>query len=182
MIEGHTNAVYSVAFSTDGTRIVSGSRDESVRVWDASTGGELKVLQGHTDVVQSIAFSTDGTRIVSGSWDRSVWVWDASTGPQATAQNIHTYSINSITSPADNSCITSDDESARLSIVGHAYPAWTTDRKHWIYSVLGGYRLMWVPEIAYPYTVVVISRKGSAIVNFQGCNIGRDWAGCYTPT
>ena len=71
-------SVYSAAFSTDGTRIVSGSDDKSVRVWDASTGAELKVLNGHTDLVLSAAFSTDGTRIVSGSSDNSVRVWDRS--------------------------------------------------------------------------------------------------------
>ena len=172
----------SIAFSTDGTRIVSGSVDHSLRVWDASTRAELKVLEGHTGPVWSVSFSTDGTCIVSGSVDHSVRVWDASTEAQATAQNIHTYSCSSITSPADNTCITSDDESARLSIVGHAYPAWTTDPKHWIRSVFGGFRLMWVPAVVYPYSVLVISREGSAIVHFQGCNIGRDWAGCYTPT
>ena len=72
--------ISSVAFSDDGTRIVSGSDDDSVLVWDASTGLLLKELKGHTDWVNSVAFSSDGTRIVSGSVDRSVRVWDASTG------------------------------------------------------------------------------------------------------
>ena len=66
-LKGHTDSVWSVAFSTDGGRIVSGSGDKSVRVWDASTGEMLKVLEGHTDSVWSVAFSTDGGRIVSGS-------------------------------------------------------------------------------------------------------------------
>ncbi|EDR06536.1 uncharacterized protein LACBIDRAFT_389232 [Laccaria bicolor S238N-H82] len=182
VLEGHTDYVWSVAFSTDGTCIVSGSADYSVRVWDASTGAELNVLKGHTHYVYSVAFSTDGTRIVSGSADNSVRVWDASTWAQMPNINICTNSLNSITSPADNTCITSDDESAQLSIVGYPYPAWTTDGKHWICSALGGYRLMWVPEMAYPYSILVISRKGSAIVNFQGSKIGHDWADCYTPT
>jgi WD40 repeat protein len=65
--------IRSVAFSNDGTRIVSGS-DESVRVWDASTGAELKVLNGHTERVWSAAFSSDGTLIISGSLDKSVRV------------------------------------------------------------------------------------------------------------
>jgi WD40 repeat protein len=38
VLNGHTESVNSVAFSTDGTYIVSGSSDNSVRVWDASTG------------------------------------------------------------------------------------------------------------------------------------------------
>ena len=59
------SATLAVAFSSDGTRIVSGSDDKSVRVWDASTGAELKELKGHTDSVNSVAFSTDGTQTVS---------------------------------------------------------------------------------------------------------------------
>ena len=47
----------------NGTRIVSGSEDKSVRVWDASTGAELMRFNGHTYTVNSVAFSTDGTQI-----------------------------------------------------------------------------------------------------------------------
>ena len=163
--------VWSIALSTDSTHIISGSSDNTVRVWDASTGAELKVLEGHTDFVHSVTFSTDGTCIVSGSSDKSVQVWDASTGAQVKMPSIHTDSLNSITSPADNTCITSDDEFARLYIVGHAYHAWTTYSKLWICSVLGRYQLMWVPVVVYPSSVLAISHKGPSIVHFQGCNI-----------
>ncbi|EMD30754.1 hypothetical protein CERSUDRAFT_120326, partial [Gelatoporia subvermispora B] len=64
-------SVGAVTFSPDGTRIVSGSRDNTIRIWDASTGQALlEPLEGHTDVVSSVAFSPDGTRIVSGSYDK----------------------------------------------------------------------------------------------------------------
>ena len=69
---GHTDCVKSVAFSHDGIHIVSGSLDNSVRVWDASTGAELQELNGHADFVNSVAFSLDGIHIVSGSSDKSV--------------------------------------------------------------------------------------------------------------
>ena len=52
--------ITDVAFSSDGTRIVSGSHDKSVRVWDASMGVELKELKGHDGSVHSVAFSSDG--------------------------------------------------------------------------------------------------------------------------
>ncbi|KAJ6564303.1 WD40-repeat-containing domain protein, partial [Mycena capillaripes] len=80
-LEGHTNWVTSVAFSPDGKRIVSGSYDHTVRIWDAETGAALREpLEGHTNSVTSVAFSPDGNRIVSGSYDATVRIWDAETG------------------------------------------------------------------------------------------------------
>jgi WD40 repeat protein len=76
-------------------QIVSGSFDKSVRVWDASTGVELKVLKGHTKWVNSVAFSSDGMQIVSGS-DGSVRVWDASTGVELKELKGHTNWVNSV--------------------------------------------------------------------------------------
>jgi len=75
VLEGHTDDVLSVAFSPDGRRIVSGSLDNSVRVWDSLTGEVQNILEGHTNSVWSVAFSPDGRRIVSGSLDNSVRVW-----------------------------------------------------------------------------------------------------------
>src|SRR5262249_41138224 len=66
-LTGHTGEVTSVAFSADGRHIVSGSRDQTVKVWDARTGQERLTLKGHTVGVTSVAFSPDGKRIVSGS-------------------------------------------------------------------------------------------------------------------
>jgi len=94
-LDGHSHAVCSVAFSSDGTRIVSGSNDKSVRVWDASTGAELKRLDSHTNPVSSVAISSDGTRIVSGSRDKSVRVWDASTGAEQKTPGGHSDWVNS---------------------------------------------------------------------------------------
>jgi len=70
-----------VAFSPDGQRIVSGSADTTVRLWDAATGRPVgQPLTGHTDPVWSVAFSPDGKRIASGSQDQTVRLWDAATG------------------------------------------------------------------------------------------------------
>ncbi|HEY9600008.1 MAG TPA: WD40 repeat domain-containing protein, partial [Allocoleopsis sp.] len=77
----HTQDVNSVAFSPDGKRIVSGSGDKTVRLWDATTGKPIgQPLTGHKDFVYSVAFSPDGKRIVSGSRDKTVRLWDATTG------------------------------------------------------------------------------------------------------
>ena len=77
---GHNGAVSSVVFSMDGMRVVSGSYDKTVRIWDAVTGNSIATLEGHTNPVTSVAFSMDGMRVVSGSWDKTVRMWDAVTG------------------------------------------------------------------------------------------------------
>ena len=77
--KGHTRPVTSVAFSPNGKRIVSGSDDNTVKVWDADRGTELLTLKGHTDRVTSVAYSPDGERILTAS-GQQLTIWDAWTG------------------------------------------------------------------------------------------------------
>jgi WD40 repeat protein len=82
-LQGHKGSVSSVAFSRDGKRIVSGSSDGTVRLWDAQTGQQIgPPLKGHRKTVDSVAISPDGKRIVSGNNDGTLQLWDAQTGQQ----------------------------------------------------------------------------------------------------
>ena len=66
--------------SPDGSRIVTGSQDHTVKVWDAQAGMPRLQLQGHRECLTSVAFSPDGKRIVTGSIDATAKIWDAQTG------------------------------------------------------------------------------------------------------
>jgi WD40 repeat protein len=79
-LKGHSDGICSVAFSPDGTHIVSGSFDNTLRLWDAVRGAHLNTLKGHSSWIHSVGFSPDGTRIVSGSNDGTFRLWDAVSG------------------------------------------------------------------------------------------------------
>ena len=70
----------AVAFSPDGTRVVTGSENNTLSVWDAVSGTEEITIQGHEDTITSVAFSPDGNRVVSGSDDKTVRIWDVMSG------------------------------------------------------------------------------------------------------
>ena len=156
------------------TITISGSDDNSIWIWNASTGAALHQLYGHTELVKSVAFSHDGTHIVSGSCDYSVRVWDALTGATLQQQlNGHIISCSDVT------FIWKWNEM-------HHSVLWNSTVDGWIISLTGQDRLVWIPQgiqeiIYHPYNSLIISQKGYAHIDFQGCNVGTKWAECYKP-
>ena len=80
ILEGHTEGIYSVAYSPDGQTLASGSGDNNIRLWNAHTGEHLDTLIGHAHIVYSIAYSPDGQTLASGSGDNNIRLWNTHTG------------------------------------------------------------------------------------------------------
>ncbi len=76
------NAVWSVAFSPDGARLITAGRagGGTATIWDTKSGRELLVLRGHLGTVVQATFSQDGRLVATASRDGTAKVWDAWTG------------------------------------------------------------------------------------------------------
>eukprot|EP01031_Cornospumella_fuschlensis_P028635 gene28635-34570_t len=115
-LRGHSDAVVSVCLSTDGSRIVSGSWDNTIKVWDALSGECLQTFKGHYHWVSSVCISTNGSRIVSGSWDYSIKVWDAFSGECLQTLTGHNSFLQSVCISPDGSRIVSGSEDETIKV------------------------------------------------------------------
>jgi WD40 repeat protein len=91
VLHGHSDWVWSVTFSFDGSRLASASSDKTVQLWDGATGASIATLEGHSERVLSVTFSSDGSRLASASSDKTVRLWDGATGAPISSLNNEEY-------------------------------------------------------------------------------------------
>ena len=80
IFKGHTNAVLAVKYSPDGTYFATAGRDSTARLWDATDGSCIALLQGHSATISSVCFSADGKLLATSSEDATARLWDLSSG------------------------------------------------------------------------------------------------------
>src|SRR4051795_4470455 len=81
-LDGHTKGVAYVRLSADEKRLLSASRDGTIKVWNVESDKETLALRGHTDSVLGLAPSADGKRLFSASVDKTIKGWDLETGKE----------------------------------------------------------------------------------------------------
>ncbi|MDJ0705872.1 MAG: WD40 repeat domain-containing protein [Leptolyngbyaceae cyanobacterium MO_188.B28] len=106
-IAGHTSDVTSVAFSPDGQRVVSGSEDNTVRLWDLQGNAIGEPFQGHTSDVTSVTFSPDGQTVVSGGADGTVRLSDLQGNAIGESFQANTLRVNSVAFSPDGQIVVS---------------------------------------------------------------------------
>jgi WD40 repeat protein/tRNA A-37 threonylcarbamoyl transferase component Bud32 len=114
---GHTQAIKSVAWVSD-QRVVSGSLDSTVRIWDAITGNNLLVYRGHKTKVEALAASPDDTYIASGDGSGKIHIWDTTTGNDrfAPISTTGASSVRGVSWSPDGHSIANGDDNSIVSI------------------------------------------------------------------
>jgi dipeptidyl aminopeptidase/acylaminoacyl peptidase len=136
-LKGHTGDVVSLSWSPDGTRLATGSRDETVKVWDAAGGREPITLKGHTNRIMSVSWSPDGTRLATGSQDGTAKVWEVAGAREPLTLKGHTRGVFSVSwSPDGTRLATGSQEGTAkvwdavggrelLTLTGHTGAVWS---------------------------------------------------------
>jgi WD40 repeat protein len=104
---GHSKDVKAVSWSHNGHKIVSGSHDMTIKIWDADKGELLHTLEGHSWTVNSVSWNRDDSKIISGSEDKTIKIWDAGRGELLNTLNGHSHGVTSVSWNHDCSKIVS---------------------------------------------------------------------------
>lgn len=96
VLSGHVRPVGSLAFSSDGSLLISGSYDKTIVLWDVQTGRFETAFSGHTGRVRCVSISLDSSVVASGSDDKTIRVWDTRTGVCFYVMDKHKAPVNSV--------------------------------------------------------------------------------------
>ena len=133
---GHSNSVYSVAISSDGNTIATGSSDKTIKLWNASSGRELATLYGHDNSVICVAFNVDGSILASGSEDKTVKIWNVNSQSIIRTLSEHSAKVSRVAFSPDGQWLASGDENGEIYLWntyswsrekvlrGHQYQIW----------------------------------------------------------
>lgn len=107
--------IRAVVISADGSRIVSGSAEGAIKIWDAGNGQQLRSLERQDRPIRALALTVDGTEIASGVGD-TVVLWDAANGKLLRKLTGHTKQVTSLAFAPDSSQIISGSEDGTIKL------------------------------------------------------------------
>jgi WD40 repeat protein len=113
----HTDAVNAVDFSPDGQTIVSGSYDNTLRLWDVGSGSLLQTIETGQSI-SDVIYSPDGTMLISGNGSNTIAFWNAGDGSYLGELDGHRSSINNLAFTADQTLLVSSSYDNTLRLWG----------------------------------------------------------------
>ncbi|MDB9449523.1 WD40 repeat domain-containing protein [Dolichospermum circinale] len=115
-LKGHSSSVYAIAVTPDGKTVISGSADDTIKIWDLGTGTEKFTLEGHSNSVNAIAVTPDGKTVISGSRDNTIKIWDLGTGQEKFTLEGHSDWVNAIAVTPDGKTVISGSYDKTIKI------------------------------------------------------------------
>ncbi|KAB8315442.1 hypothetical protein SD81_028955 [Tolypothrix campylonemoides VB511288] len=184
-LKGHTNKVWAVAFSRDGSMIASSSEDNTVKLWKIdATGASVSVpttLEGHTAVVRGVAFSPDGRMIASASDDNTVKLWKQD-GTLITTFNGHTTGLWAVAFSPDSSTIASAGWDNIVKLWQHSNTLLTTLNGHnaGVWGIAFSPDGKRIASGSWDNTVKLWKQDGTLLTTLKGHN-DAVWAVAFSP-
>jgi len=153
-LSGHTDGVQSVAYSSNGEFIATGSDDATVRLWDAETGAPIATLTGPSSPVMSVAFTPNDQSIISGSGDNKLYVW--------TLRQV------------DSSPLKDSVDAAKTLISATLVDGWLKGPS--------GELLLWVPTQYHQYRSGIGKGRHGILMRVEevGFRRGESWTSCWS--
>jgi len=157
VLKGHSGEVIDVAVTPDGKRVVSGSWDNTLKVWDLESGQYLKTFKGHTSSVYSIAIVSDGKRVVSGSNDNTLKIWDLETGQCLKTFKGHSKQVAGVAVAPNGKSVVSGSADKTLKL-------WDLESDDCIWTINNEYSLV-------NYAQLTITPNGKKVISGDNSNI-----------
>lgn len=180
VLSGHYGPVGSLAFSSGGTFLVSGSADSTIKYWDVQTGGVVKTFYGQTGWVRAVAISPDLTTIVSGSDDGTVCLRDVQTGECRCVMNEYYGSVSSVSFSPTNTrsfLFASEDHTVRELDLDGCQIGHTFEGDHVAFSPDGSRFVSWrggVVTVRASGSGTVVSELQVSRSDLQHCCLSPD--------
>src|ERR687886_828922 len=158
-LEGHSNSVNAVAITADGKRAISGSWDNTIKVWDLTTRKEQFTLEGHSDWVNVVAITADGTRAISGSYDNTLKVWDLTTGDEQFTLEGHSELVKAV-------AVTADGKRAISGSKDNTIKVWDLTTRKELFTLKGH---------SYSVNILAVTADGKRAISGSDDNILKVW-------
>jgi WD40 repeat protein len=190
-LQGHTDWVLSVAISSNGRLVASGSRDNTVRLWEVATGKERAVLRGHSESVNTVAFSPDGQTLASGSgtFDKvrgwlggEIKLWDVARSSERATLRGHSRAVGSLDFSPDGKTLASgaDDDLIKLWDVSSGRVE-ASFRGHAELSGQAGRNSVWCAKFSPDGTVLAVGGTNQ-MLKLWDVKTGREKLAFHKPT